>query len=126
MILLMKQELVKVHRAIINHFITINALQTSKNAILPLLATEIAIGVGTTTDTEALEISNGLISLFQNVVNKNIEATMNNLQLLQQTSLTQEQLAPITSTVTAFISSISPSEEQPDSQQSLSLKPKNS
>ena len=126
MILLMKQELVKVHRAIINHFITINALQTSKNAILPLLATEIAIGVGTTTNTEALEISNGLISLFQNVVNKNIEATMNNLQLLQQTSLTQEQLAPITSTVTAFISSISPSEEQPDSPQSLSLKPKNS
>ena len=121
-IMLMKQELYKVHRSIINHFITINALQTSKNAILPLIGTEIAIGIGTSTDTDALELSNSLISLFKNVVNRNVEATKNNLQLLQQSSLSEEQLTLLTTNVTSFLSTISNDDEQPNNPQSLTLK----
>jgi hypothetical protein len=126
MVMLMKQELYKVHRSIINHFITINALQTSKNAILPLIGAEIAIGIGTSTDTEALELSNSLISLFKNVVNRNVEATKNNLQLLQQSSLSEEQLTLLTTNVTSFLSTISSGDEQPNNPQSLTLKQKNS
>jgi len=107
MILLMKQELVTVHRAIINHFITINSLQTSRSAILPLLATEMAISVGNSSEGEALELTGHLVSLLQNVVNKNIEATKDNLEKLKLSPISEETYAALNKDITSYLQAAS-------------------
>ena len=105
-ILLMKQELITVHRSIINHFITINSLQTSKSAILPLIATEVAVNIGHKTESNALELTSNLIGLFQNVINKNIEATKTNLELLNSTNLSEDALASINQEISLYLESL--------------------
>ena len=120
MILLMKQELVTVHRSIINHFITINALQTSKSAILPLIATEVAIAIGKKTEEESLTLTGDLISLFQNVVNKNIDGTKLNLERLRLSSISEETYSKMNREINGYLESLNRSnallaktEEQP-------------
>lgn len=104
-ILLMKQTLVTVHRSIINHFITINSLQTSKSAILPLLATEIAINIGKDTERESLELTSNLVNLLGSVVNKNNEATKENLEKLKLSSLSDETYNALNSRITMYLES---------------------
>ncbi len=111
MILLMKQELISVHRSIISHFITINSLQTSKSAILPLLATEIAINVGNKSEGEALELTGNLISLLDSVVNKNAEATRQNLEKLRLTSLSDENFQSMHTSIEAYLKSLNSGRE---------------
>ena len=82
-IVVMKQELVKVHRAIISHFVTIDALNTSNSAILPMIATEFALNAGSKTDAIGLDISRNLVNLLQSVVNQNVEETLDTLDKLQ-------------------------------------------
>jgi len=105
-IILMKQELITVHRSIINHFITINSLQTSKSAILPLIATEVAVNIGHKTESNALELTSNLIALFQNVINKNIEATRTNLELINSTNLSEDTLASINKEICLYLESL--------------------
>ena len=104
---LLGQELVTVHRAIINHFITINSLQTSKNTILPLLASEMAINIGNKSEGEALDLTNNLISLFQSVVNKNITLTEENLERLKGTSMSIEDFNMLNARITSYLSDVS-------------------
>ncbi len=106
MILLMKQELIAVHRSIINHFITINSLQTSKMAILPLIATEMAINMGKTTEGESLKLTGELVNLLQNVVNKNVEATKENLIRLRLSNISEETYNALSSEITRYLSSV--------------------
>ena len=106
MILLMKQELVTVHHSIINHFITINALQTSKSAILPLIATEVALGVGKKNEEEALTLTSDLINLFQSVVNKNITETKLNLEKLRLSSLSSEAYSEMSREINSYLESL--------------------
>ncbi len=106
MILLMKQELVTVHRSIINHFVTINSLQTSKSAILPLIITEAAIGVGKQTESESLALTGDLLSLFQNVLNKNAEATKQNLERLRLSSISDETYSTMSREVNRYLESL--------------------
>ncbi len=106
MILLMKQELVTVHRSIINHFMTINSLQTSKSAILPLIVTEVAIGVGKRTEEESMALTGDLIGLFQSVVSKNAEATKANLQRISLLSLSDETYMNMSKEVNKYLESL--------------------
>ena len=106
MILLMKQELIAVHRSIINHFITINSLQTSKMAILPLIATEMAINMGKATEGESLKLTGELVNLLQNVVNKNVEATKENLIRLRLSNISEETYNALSSEITRYLSSV--------------------
>ena len=106
MILLMKQELITVHRAIINHFIAINSLQTSRSAILPLLTTEIALSAGKETEKEAFELAGGLVSLFGSVVNGNAEETKANLERLKLTSISDETYSTMSREVNAYLDSL--------------------
>jgi hypothetical protein len=105
-ILLMRQELITVHQAIINHFVTINALQTSKMAILPLIATEMAIAKGKETEGEALMLTGELVSLLGNIVNKNVDATRENLSRLRLTSLSDETYKSLNDNVGAYLESV--------------------
>ena len=112
-ITLMSQELVKVHRAIVTHFITINALNTSSNAILPLIASELALNVGTKSEGSALSTSRELFSLLQNVVNQNVVETKINLdKLLEINSINPIELDAVSKNVTSYL-------EMVDSSQSL-------
>ena len=106
MILLMKQELMAVHCSIINHFVTINSLQTSKMAILPLIATEMAINMGKATESESLQLTGELVDLLQNVVNKNVEATQENLNRLRLSSISEETYNALSGEVTRYISTV--------------------
>ena len=106
MILLMKQELVTVHRSIINHFMTINSLQTSKSAILPLIVTEVAIGVGKRTEEESMALTGDLIGLFQSVVSKNAEATKANLEKISLLSLSDETYMAMNKEVNSYLESL--------------------
>ena len=111
MILLMKQELMAVHCSIINHFVTINSLQTSKMAILPLIATEMAINMGKATESESLQLTGELVDLLQNVVNKNVEATQENLNRLRLSSISEETYNALNGEVTRYISTVDRSQK---------------
>lgn len=50
---LLKQELVKVHQMIINHFIMLNSLEISKNTLLPLIVMELSIEKGLSSEENA-------------------------------------------------------------------------
>ena len=104
--ILMKQELITVHRAIINHFVTINALQTSKSTIIPLLASEMAVGIGNKSEGEAIDLTSNLIGLFQSVVNKNETLAQQNLQRLQGTTLSETDLNALNLRIGAYLSEI--------------------
>ena len=106
MIVLMKQELLSVHRAIINHFITINSLYTSKNAILPVLASEMIINKGNKSEGEALELTNSLIGLLQSVVNKNVALTEQNLERLRLTSISTESFDALNKEISLYLEDV--------------------
>ena len=106
MIVLMKHELMAVHGSIINHFVTINSLQTSKMAILPLIATEMAINVGKKTEGESLRLTGELVDLLGSVVNKNVEATQENLRRLRLSSISEESYDALSNEVTKYISTV--------------------
>ena len=106
MIVLMKQELMAVHNSIINHFITINSLQTSKMAILPLITTEMAINVGKATEGESLRLTGELVDLLDSVVNKNVEATQENLRRLRLSSISKESYEALSNEVNQCISTV--------------------
>ena len=82
-IALMQQELLSVHNAIVNHFITINSLQAS-SVILPILNSELAIYRGNQTESNAIETVNNLFGLVEGVINKNALLTKENLKKLQE------------------------------------------
>ena len=86
----MQQELVKVNQAIINHFITINALEMARDDLLPLINAELAIGKGRNTENQSLQITQNVFDLFQSLLTRNAEAAEQNMQLLQKSTLSNE------------------------------------
>lgn len=54
-ILLIKQELVKINQSITNHFVVINALETAKSNLLPIIQMELAMNTGKNTENQSLE-----------------------------------------------------------------------
>ena len=103
----MKQELFKVHRAIVRHFITISALKSAKNDIIPLIGSELIIGVGQETELEALELSNNIVNLLHGILERNTEATKTVLDKLQASQLPQQDLLKIMDDVDTYINGIS-------------------
>ena len=114
-ITLMKQELIKVHNAIVTHFIAINSLSTSKDAILPLIASELALSIGTRSEAKALGISKDLFNLLQSVVNQNVIETQDNLnKLLSVSELDTTALNYMNQSITSYINMINTSYELPE------------
>lgn len=122
-ITLMSQELVKVHRAIVTHFITINALNTSNNAILPLIASEIALNIGTKSEGKALSVSKELFDLLQNVVNQNVVGTKDNLEKLSNiNSLDPIALDSMNKNVISYLEMVKNSNELLDTEEAINKK----
>ena len=107
--ILMNQELVKINQAIVNHFITINALEMAKDDLLPLISAEIMINKGRNTENQSLEISQNIFGLFQALLEKNAEASSHNIELLKNSVLPNETLEILNKDIEAYLQSLNQS-----------------
>ena len=90
---LLNQELYKINVAIVNHFITINALEMARDDLIPLIGSEVIIGTGFISNNNAMQITNDVIGLFQAILAQNVEQTkimlerLNNMPNIDVTKL---------------------------------------
>lgn len=84
---LMQQELLKVNQAIVNHFITINALEMARDDLLPLVGSELALGQGRNTENQSLELSQNVMQLFQSLLDRNVDSAVENMEQLRRSNL---------------------------------------
>lgn len=90
---LLNQELYKINAAIVNHFITINALEMTRDDLLPLIGSEVIMGKGFISNNNAMQITNDIIGLFQALLAQNVEQTkimlerLNNMPNIDVTKL---------------------------------------
>ena len=90
---LLNQELYKINAAIVNHFITINALEMARDDLIPLIGSEVIIGTGFISNNSAMQITNDVIGLFQAILAQNVEQTkimlerLNNMPNIDVTKL---------------------------------------
>lgn len=84
---LMQQELLKVNQAIVNHFITINALEMARDDLLPLVGSELALGQGRNTENQSLELSQNVMQLFQSLLDRNVDSAVHNMEQLRRSNL---------------------------------------
>ena len=103
---LMQQELVKVNQAIINHFITINALEMARDDLLPLINAELAIGKGRNTENQSLQITQNVFDLFQSLLTRNAEAAEQNMQLLQKSTLSNEIISVLSQDIETYLNGL--------------------
>lgn len=120
---LMQQELVKVNQAIINHFITINALEMARDDLLPLINAELAIGKGRNTENQSLQITQNVFDLFQSLLTRNAEAAEQNMQLLQKSTLSNEIISVLSQDIETYLNGLNQARQvtQIDSPLTLSL-----
>ena len=72
---LLNQELFKINQAIVNHFITINALEMARDDLLPLISSEILISQGNKDANSSLELSKNIMDLFKAMLERNVDST---------------------------------------------------
>lgn len=90
---LLNQELYKINAAIVNHFITINALEMARDDLIPLIGSDVIIGTGFISNNNAMQITNDVIGLFQAILAQNVEQTkimlerLNNMPNIDVTKL---------------------------------------
>lgn len=72
---LLNQELFKINQAIVNHFITINALEMARDDLLPLISSEILITQGNKDANSSLELSKNIMDLFKAMLERNVDST---------------------------------------------------
>ena len=72
---LLNQELFKINQAIVNHFITINALEMARDDLLPLISSEILITQGNKDVNSSLELSKNIMDLFKAMLERNVDST---------------------------------------------------
>lgn len=84
---LIEQQLLRINQAAANHFVTINALETAKNDLLPLIATEIAIAKGIDSEKDAILVTENIMNLFKSLLARNIDEANVNLDMLKKLDL---------------------------------------
>ncbi len=90
---LLNQELYKINAVIVNHFITINALEMARDDLIPLIGSEVIIGTGFISNNNSMQITNDVIGLFQAILSQNVEQTkimlerLNNMPNIDVTKL---------------------------------------
>ena len=85
-----KQQQLQIIQTLNNHMVTKEALQSSKNDIIPIIGSEMLFRIGSATEANALELSNNLVALFKNVISGNPDAARRSLEMIQSSSLPQE------------------------------------
>ena len=100
------QELIRINQAIVNHFITINALEMAKNDLFPLIASELTLAKGRDSEKEALELSHGVMNLFQALLSRNVEEAKNHLEIIKRSNVPQELLDSLNSDIISLTTNI--------------------
>lgn len=100
---LMQQELIKVNQALVNHFVTINALEMARDDLLPLVGSEIAIGMGRERENVSLELSHNVIELFQSLLTRNVEGAVSNMEALKTSSLPSSIFASLNDDIQVYL-----------------------
>jgi len=104
--LLMKKELLRVNQSIVNHFITINSLEMAKNDLIPLIETEIALSRGKETEHNSLELSKNVIGLFQSLLTRNVESTIESMEKLESSNIPEEVFISINNDINTYLQGV--------------------
>lgn len=100
---LMKQELLKVNQAIVNHFITINALEMARDDLLPLIGSELALTQGRNTENKSLDLSENVIGLFQSLLSRNVAGAVENMEKLKSSSISADTFALLNKDIEVYL-----------------------
>lgn len=102
----MQQELFKVNQAISNNFITMEALQMAKDALLPIILFELALGKGQNTEEKALQLSHNVMDLLQSLLTRNVDGAIHHMELLKSANLPEELLNSLNAEVNAYLGDV--------------------
>ncbi len=100
---LMQQELLKINQAIVNHFITINALEMARDDLLPLVGSELALGQGRSTENQSLELTQNVMHLFQSLLDRNVDSAVENMEQLRRSSLSADIFAALNKDIEVYL-----------------------
>lgn len=103
---IIEQDLLRINDAITNHFITINALEMAKNDLFPLIGAELALSIGKESEKEALKLSSNIVKLFESLLTRNIDNTLNNMELIKNSTLSNEIVEKITTDIEKYLSNL--------------------
>lgn len=109
---LMKNQQFQIYQTIVNHLISRNALQTSKDDIIPIISSEMLFSISSISSRNALELSNNLIGLFKNVIEQNVDGAKENLEMLKISNLPQETIDKIIADFSTYIEEVDKNREE--------------
>lgn len=95
---------------------------TARDDLLPLISTELAILNGKNTEGKSLELTKNLFNLFKSLLEKNVEATNNNISLLQNSDISAETLNVLSNDINLYLQSLSATVEVPETEKTKTLK----
>lgn len=101
-----RQDLIRISQAMVNHSITVNALEMAKNDLFPLIGGELALSRGRDSEKYALELSKNVMDLFQALLSRNLEGTRENLELLKSSQIPMELVETIDKEVDGYLDSV--------------------
>lgn len=105
--LLMRKELLKVNQAIVSHFVTINSLEMARDDLIPLIESELIIAEGRETENKALDLSKSVMGLFESLLTRNVESTIENMSKLQKSTISHEVMTSINNDIQTYIQGVS-------------------
>lgn len=103
---LLNQELVKLNQMIVNHFLTINALETARDDLLPLIGSELLIGQGIENEKRTIELSKDVMDLFKALLYKNADDAKITLDKLNDFYNAKGTINVLNSSVTSYIETL--------------------
>lgn len=96
-------EIIRINQAIMDHSVSLKALTISKQSLLPLAKTALALMEGQKNDQYASNIYFSSLELCKNLFNKNVEGTMANIETLKQV-IPENTFNKIENDVNAYLS----------------------
>ena len=103
---LLLQEHFKLNQAIVNHCTTINSLFLSRDTLLPLIGTELAIGESIASENTSIEITKNIVNLLNDLILKDVAGINEVLDKLKSTNMSEEQLLMLSASVSTQLEQI--------------------
>ncbi len=103
---LTNQELLKISQSLVNHFMTINALEMARDDLLPLIGTELAIAKGRNNEQDALKLSENVIELFQALLNQNSTGALESIERLRTVGLQEGALIALNRNIDTYVAGL--------------------
>ncbi len=109
--LLMKQNLASVNQAIKSHNLTLNALEMARDVLVPLVVSQLCITKGSETEKLGIELSQDIFSLFQAMLQRNMNSTKENLSRLKDSLISEETYKSINDSIQTYLDELSDNSE---------------